>query len=159
MVMSLSLIMEGYDTSLLGGFFGYPQFQRKFGEPVGDGTYQLTATWQSGLQAAVQVGEIFGLWIAGVIADRYGYKKTLFGAQVMMIAVIFIMFFAQNLTMLLIGEILCGMPWGAFQTLTATYAAEISPMSLRPYLTTYCNMCVSALFLQVKVIYIKQLTR
>lgn len=54
--MSLSLIMEGYDTSLLGGFFGYPQFQRKFGEPVGDGIYQLTATWPSGLKTAVQVG-------------------------------------------------------------------------------------------------------
>lgn len=65
------------------------------------------------------------------------------GAEILMIAVIFIMFFAQNITMLLIGDLLCGLPWGAFQTLTTTYAAEISPMPLRPYLTTYCNMCVS----------------
>lgn len=43
MLMSLSLIMEGYDTSLLGNFFGFPAFQQKFGRPVGDGTYQLTA--------------------------------------------------------------------------------------------------------------------
>ena len=143
MVMSLSLIMEGYDTSLLGGFFGYPAFQRRFGEPAGDGTYQLSATWQSSLQAAVQVGEILGLWVAGSLADRFGYRKTLLGAEVMMIGVIFIMFFAQNLPMLLVGEILCGFPWGAFQTLTTTYAADISPLALRPYLTTYCNLCVS----------------
>lgn len=66
------------------------------------------------------------------------------GALVMMIGVIFIMFFAQNISMLLAGEILCGIPWGAFQTLTTTYAADISPPALRPYLTTFNNMCVSS---------------
>ncbi|KAI0126166.1 putative maltose permease [Xylariales sp. AK1849] len=140
-ILSLSLIMEGYDTSLLGSFFGYPEFQKKFGEPVGNGTFQLTASWQSGLQAGVQIGEILGLWAAGIIADRYGYKKTMVGALVLMTLFVFIMFFAQNLAMLMVGEILCGLPWGAFQTLTTTYAAEVSPMVLRPYLTTYCNMC------------------
>ena len=143
MIFSLSLIMEGYDTSLLGSFFGYPTFQEKFGQQQPDGTYQLSASWQSGLQNAVQVGEILGLWAAGSIAQRFGYKKTMFGALTMMISVIFIMFFAQNLGMLFAGEVLCGFPWGAFQTLTTTYAAEISPMQLRPFLTTYVNMCVS----------------
>lgn len=47
--------------------------------------------------------------------------------------------------MLFAGCILCGLPWGAFQTLTTTYAAEISPAPLRPFLTTYVNMCVSVL--------------
>ncbi|KAI5462753.1 putative maltose permease [Mariannaea sp. PMI_226] len=142
MILSLSLIMEGYDTSLLGSFFGYPSFQKKFGEgPLKDGSYQLTASWQSGLQNGVQVGEILGLWVAGSLAERYGYKKTMLGSLIMMILVIFMMFFAQNLAMLMVGEILCGFPWGAFQTLTTTYAAEISPPALRPYLTTYNNMC------------------
>ncbi|KAG9734564.1 hypothetical protein KCU73_g10735, partial [Aureobasidium melanogenum] len=44
---------------------------------------------------------------------------------------IFIIFFAQSLLMLLVGEILMGIPWGAFQTLTTTYAAEVYPVSLR----------------------------
>ncbi|KAH8660555.1 hypothetical protein BX600DRAFT_438768 [Xylariales sp. PMI_506] len=141
MILSLSLIMEGYDTSLLGSYFAYPEFQKKFGIPLPDGTYQLTAEWQSGLQNAVQVGEIIGLYLAGIIAERYGYRWTMLGAMVLMTGVIFIMFFAQNISMLMAGEILCGLPWGAFQTLTTTYAAEISPMILRPYLTTYVNMC------------------
>lgn len=147
MLFSLSLVMEGYDTSLLGSFFGFPVFQKKFGHQLADGSYQLSATWQSGLQNGVQVGEILGLWAAGSIAHRFGYKKTMGGALIMMIAVIFIMFFAQNIGMLFAGEILCGLPWGAFQTLTTTYAAEISPMQLRPFLTTYVNMCVSTCFL------------
>ncbi|KAI1858801.1 uncharacterized protein JN550_012455 [Neoarthrinium moseri] len=140
-IISLSLVMEGYDTWLLGSFFGYPVFQEKFGEPVGDGTYQLTASWQSGLQAGMQVGEIAGLWAAGIIADRYGYKKAMLGSLVLMTLAVLVLFFAQNLAMLLVGEILCGLPWGAFQMLATAYAADVSPMVLRPFLTTYCNMC------------------
>lgn len=30
---------------------------------------------------------------------------------------------------------------GVFQTLTTTYAAEVCPVALRPYLTTYVNLC------------------
>jgi MFS transporter, SP family, general alpha glucoside:H+ symporter len=30
---------------------------------------------------------------------------------------------------------------GVFQTLTTTYAAEVTPVTLRPYLTTYVNLC------------------
>ena len=43
--------------------------------------------------------------------------------------------------MLLAGYILCGIPWGVFQTLTTTYAAEVTPVNLRAYLTTYVNLC------------------
>lgn len=32
-------------------------------------------------------------------------------------------------------------PRGIFQTLTTTYAAEVCPVALRPYLTTYVNAC------------------
>jgi len=143
MILSLSLVMEGYDTSLLGSFFGYPAFQKKFGYEYSHGSYQLSASWQSGLQNGVQVGEIVGLWLAGAAAERYGYKKTMLANLVLMVGVVFIMFFAQNIGMLMAGEVLCGLPWGAFQTLTTTYAADIGPLALRPYLTTFVNMCVS----------------
>jgi len=63
------------------------------------------------------------------------------GALLSMIGLIFILFFAQNIGMLFAGEILCGLPWGAFQTLITTYATEVSPLILRPYLTTYVNLC------------------
>ena len=43
--------------------------------------------------------------------------------------------------MLLAGEILCGIPWGVFQTITTAYAAEVTPVALRPFLTTYVNLC------------------
>lgn len=140
-VLSLAIIMEGYDTALLGSFYGYPVFRERFGVRLVDGSYQITAPWQSGLQNGAQVGEILGLMIAGLLADRFGYRKTMLGALFMITGAIFLLFFAQNISMLMAGEILCGIPWGAFQTLTTTYAAEVAPIVLRPYLTTYVNMC------------------
>jgi SP family general alpha glucoside:H+ symporter-like MFS transporter len=59
----------------------------------------------------------------------------------MVTAFISIFFTAQNVQTLLAGEILCGIPWGVFQTLTITYASEVCPVALRGYLTCYVNMC------------------
>ncbi|KFY68782.1 hypothetical protein V498_10571 [Pseudogymnoascus sp. VKM F-4517 (FW-2822)] len=141
MVLSLCIIMEGYDTSLIGSFFALPQFRKKFGVLLDNGDYQVTASWMSGLQNGTQVGQICGLMVAGILADRFGYKKTIIGALFLTIAFIFIFFFAQNIAMLFAGGVLCGLPWGAFQILTTTYAADVAPIQLRPILTTYVNMC------------------
>lgn len=45
--------------------------------------------------------------------------------------------------MMVSGELLLGLPSGAFQTLKATYASEECPMVLRIYLTTSVNLCWS----------------
>jgi MFS transporter, SP family, general alpha glucoside:H+ symporter len=63
------------------------------------------------------------------------------GSLILMIAFIFIPFFSENLPTLLAGEILCGIPWGVFQTLTTAYASEVCPVALRAYLCTYVNLC------------------
>jgi SP family general alpha glucoside:H+ symporter-like MFS transporter len=34
-----------------------------------------------------------------------------------------------------------GIPWGIFQTLSTTYAAEVVPVTLRAYLLSSVNMC------------------
>lgn len=46
-------------------------------------------------------------------------------------AFIFIPFFAESLPVLLVGQVLQGIPWGILQTLTTTYAADIAPLQLR----------------------------
>ena len=58
-----------------------------------------------------------------------------------MIGFIFIPVFAQNIQTILAGSILCGLPWGVFQTITVTYASDVTPTVLRPYLTSYVNLC------------------
>jgi SP family general alpha glucoside:H+ symporter-like MFS transporter len=140
-LFSTAIIMEGYDVVLLGSFYAYPEFNKRFGNLQPDGSYQLTAPWQAGLSMAMNVGQILGLFINGIIVERLGYKKSMLGSLVLVIAFIFVLFFAQNLPTLLVGEILMGIPLGAFQTITVTYASEVCPVVLRCYLTTYVNLC------------------
>ncbi|UNI22336.1 hypothetical protein JDV02_008232 [Purpureocillium takamizusanense] len=139
--LSTCIVMEGFDIVILNNLYAYPPFQRKFGVEQPDGTYQLTAAWQSGLSNGALCGQVLGLFANGVIADRFGYRKTMIGALIGCIGFIFIIFFSETLVQLLIGEILIGIPWGVFQTLTTTYAAEVCPTHLRAYLTTYVNLC------------------
>jgi len=91
--------------------FAYPPFAKKFGVIQPDGTYQLTAAWQSGLSNAALVGEILGLMLTGILAERFGYRKTIITSLLLVVAFIFIVFFSQHLIQLCIGEILLGIPW------------------------------------------------
>lgn len=143
--LSLAVIMEGYDTYLLGNFFGNQSFAKKFGGPgpVKDGvqTYEVSPTWQTALGNGTAAAQIIGLFLNGIISERIGYRWTMIGSLLFITGTIFITFFAVNVRMLLAGYVLSGLPWGVFQTLTTTYAAEVTPVPLRPYLTTYVNLC------------------
>ncbi|SPJ78855.1 probable maltose permease (MalP) [Fusarium torulosum] len=141
-LLSTTLIMEGYDLALLGNLYASPAFNQKFGTYNAEKEkYAVSAAWQSGLSNGARAGEIFGLILAGWASDRYGYKMTTVGALVLMIAFVFVLFFAPNIKILVLGEVLCGIPWGAFQSVTPAYASEVAPVVLRPYLTTFINMC------------------
>ncbi|KAL8364826.1 hypothetical protein RB595_003890 [Gaeumannomyces hyphopodioides] len=140
-LISVAVIMEGFDVVLLSNFYAYPEFKKSFGNPTGNGDYQLPAQWQAALSNGVACGQIMGLLINGIIAERWGYRKVYIGSMVCLTGFIFLFFFANSLPMLLAAEILCGIPWGIFQTLTTSYAAEVAPVALRAYLTTWVNAC------------------
>jgi len=141
MILSTAIVMEGYDVVLLANFYAFPAFTRKYGVLTKDGTYQVPARWQAGLSNGAGVGEILGLFINGIVSERFGYRKTMIVSLFAVICFIFIPFFAKDLIDLQVGEILCGIPWGVFQTLTTAYASEVCPVQLRAYLTTYVNLC------------------
>jgi len=110
MILSTAIIMEGYDVVLLANFYAFPSFNARYGSPTGDpkSPYQIPAPWQAGLSNGAGVGEILGLFINGIVSERYGYRKTMIVSLVSVIGFIFIPFFAKNLIDLEIGEILCG---------------------------------------------------
>ena len=141
LLLSTAVIMEGYDVVLIANFYALLQFNKKYGTLTADGTYQVSAPWKSGLSNGAQCGEIIGLYINGFVLEYFGYKKVMITALFLMICFIFIPFFAPNIHVLLAGEILQGIPWGIFQTLTTAYASDVCPVALRAYLTTYVNMC------------------
>ncbi|KAJ9111217.1 hypothetical protein QFC22_006592 [Naganishia vaughanmartiniae] len=141
MALSSALIMEGYDVVLIASFYGHPAFLKKFGVPGPEGKNIIPAAWQSGLGNGSSAGGIIGLLINGWASEKFGPRRTFLVAMVLMIAAIFVPVFAQSLPVLVFGEVLCGIPWGIFQTLTTAYASEVCPIALRHYLTAYINAC------------------
>ncbi|KAI1398058.1 sugar transporter [Hypoxylon fuscum] len=141
MVLSSCLIMEGFGTAVVGSYTAYPPFRDRFGTQAPNGDYQIPADWQNGIAGATNVGEIIGLQIAGVLCERWGYRWTILSALVGVTGFIFFPFFADSLTIFLVGELFQGMAWGVFQTMTVAYAAEVCPVPLRHYLTSYINLC------------------
>ena len=129
LTFSLAAIMEGYDTSLIGTFFGFQPFLDKFEDqydPESAGRRIVSARWQSllsigsqvnnpigslrlsSLTSAAQVGNIIGLCINGWTSEKFGFRKTMFGSLFYMIAFTCIPFLAQHLRDHLIGATLQG---------------------------------------------------
>lgn len=112
---STAVAMEGYDIVLVSSLFAFPTFRERYGSLTPKGTYQISAPWQTGLNNAARCGEILGLLLNGWLAERFGFRKTMIGSLIALTGFIFITFFAKNLPMLLVGDILMGFPWGVFQ--------------------------------------------
>ncbi|MCJ1316708.1 hypothetical protein MMC15_002029 [Xylographa vitiligo] len=140
-LVSMCVVMEGYDTILIGNFFAYPTFAQKYGTLVPGSGYQLTAPWQAGVSDASGVGAFFGALANGYLVTWLGHKRVLLGSLLVLSCFIFMTFFAPDIGVLTAGEFLCGLPWGIFATVAPAYASEVLPLSLRVYLTSYTNMC------------------
>ncbi|KAE8383259.1 hypothetical protein BDV26DRAFT_287761 [Aspergillus bertholletiae] len=139
---SSTIIMEGFDLTLVNSFLASPAFQNSYGSLASTVTgHQIPLAWQSGLSNAAVSGEILGLFLNGYCTDRFGYHRTMVGALIWLSLSLFLFFFSINVQMLLAAQILCGLSWGIFQTMSTAYAAEVVPATLRPYLTSNINMC------------------
>nr|GAT58238.1 maltose permease [Mycena chlorophos] len=141
-VLSAALIMEGYDVVVIGSFYEQPAFLNRFGV-VDQATGQklIPAPWQSGLSNGSAAGGIIGLLINGWASERFGPRRTYMFSMFGMIISIFGPVFSKSLAALTASEVVCGLFWGVFQTLTTAYASEVCPIVLRHYLTAYINMC------------------
>lgn len=126
-------------------FYGQTQFQNRFGtfDSV-TGKSVISASWQSVLSNSALIGQLVGLAINSYAQDRFGCRRTMMAFMAWLIVTIFIPFFAPSLSVLAFGEFMCGIPWGVFQTLSTSYASEVVPTVLRPYVTAFVCMCWGA---------------
>lgn len=141
-VVSLCIIMDGYDTALMSSFFGFPAFQKKYGHEIFQtGTYTLSAESQMALGMVAPIGNVIGISLNGFLTDRFGHKPVLQGALLCLILLNFILVCAPDVSSLLLGHFLCGIPWGMFSTLAPSFASEVAPLVLRSYLETWVVVC------------------
>ncbi|KAK6216028.1 hypothetical protein LQW54_004005 [Pestalotiopsis sp. IQ-011] len=141
-LISMTVIMEGYDVTLLSSFFGYPAFRRKYGEYLNEESgYQISAQWQTGLNDISAVGNVIGALLNGWLTAKFGHRKVIMGMMVFLSGFIFMTFFAPTIEVQLVGQFFCSIPWGVFATTGPAYAAEVAPLALRAYLTAWVNAC------------------
>ena len=117
--------MEGYDIVLVTSLFAQPAFCEHFGTYSADGEWQIAASWQSALGIAPTIGAIVGAYLNGWLTAKFGYRNVLLVSLEAMTAFIFLVFFAINLAMILVGLIFCGISWGVFATVAPAYASEV----------------------------------
>lgn len=133
--------MESYDVFLMGNFLALPAFRNRFGvlDPA-TGLNVVEPKWQSALQVSGQLGALIGVFIAGPLTSRIGYRwATLIGLALMNIT-IFGFYFANSLPVFFVAQLLEGLPWGIFIANAPAYCSEIVPIKLRAPATQMLQM-------------------
>lgn len=138
----MTIIMEGYDVTLISSFWGYPEFREKYGYYLNEESgWQISSNWQQRFNALAATANIIGAMMNGWLTSRYGHRKVLIGSLFFLVSFIFISFFSPTIEVLLVGQTLCNLPWGVFATTGPAYASEVTPLAIRGYLTSYINLC------------------
>lgn len=88
--------MESFDMFLNGNFVALPAFQERYGVLQENGLYAIETKWQSALFQAGQCGAFVGVFLAGPVTNRLGYRWTTILALMLMNATIFISFFVSD---------------------------------------------------------------
>jgi SP family general alpha glucoside:H+ symporter-like MFS transporter len=111
-LLSLTIVMEGFDITLITSFFAFPSFKQRYGSlsttTTGERGYEISSRWQAALNNGALAGEVLGLFVNGWLTDRFGNRRTMMGALAFLSAAIFLAFFADSLGILLASQVLSG---------------------------------------------------
>ncbi|KAI5988218.1 hypothetical protein EDD15DRAFT_2389359 [Pisolithus albus] len=119
---SVGGISFGYDQGVIANVLVMKDFVSRW--PVGP--------WEKGIMTAVlELGALFGALLAGVFADKYSRRRSIFLASLVFCAGSAFQAGAQSLNHLILGRAIGGLGVGALSMLSPLYMAEISSPELR----------------------------
>lgn len=101
--------MESYDVFLIGNFVALPAFKQQYGI-LHDGAYVIEPKWQSALQVSGQLGALIGVFIAGPLTSRIGYRYATLTGLMLLNVFIFAFYFAKSLPVVFVAQLLEGLP-------------------------------------------------
>lgn len=81
---------------LNGNFVALPKFAETYGVETSPGVYSIQTKWQSALFQSGQCGAFVGVFLAGPVTTRLGYRWTTILALILMNATIFVSFFVSS---------------------------------------------------------------
>jgi SP family general alpha glucoside:H+ symporter-like MFS transporter len=138
--------MEAYCVFLMGNFIALPAFEREYGifdplaGPTGQGEWVIDAGWQSAFQAGGPLGALMGVFLAGPLTSRIGYRWATITGLMLLNGFIFVFYFANSLPVMFVSQLLEGIPWGIFIANAPAYCSEITPIQLRAPATQMLQM-------------------
>ncbi|CAI7661122.1 unnamed protein product [Penicillium glandicola] len=140
-VMSFTIILESYDVFLIGNFVALPAFKRKYGVfDLATNDYVIVTKWQSALQVSGQLGALIGVFLAGPLTSRIGYRYATITGLMLLNVFIFAFYFADSMPVIFVAQLLEGIPWGIFIANAPAYCSEIVPIKLRAPATQMLQM-------------------
>ncbi|KAM3075753.1 hypothetical protein ACMFMG_007879 [Clarireedia jacksonii] len=140
-IMSFTIIMESYCVFLMGNFLALPAFQRDFGiYHASTNSYVVETKWQSALQVSGQLGALIGVFVAGPLTSRVGYRYATLTGLMLLNAFIFVFYYGNSLPVFFVAQLLEGIPWGIFIANAPAYCSEIVPIKLRAPATQMLQM-------------------
>lgn len=113
----------GFDISSMSGVLGTQAYKRYFNNPV---SYA-----QGGITAAMPAGSLVGSLGSSFIADKFSRKVALQFSCVLWIIGSILMAAAQNVAMLCVGRVICGLCVGIASSIVPVYQSEIAPKEIR----------------------------
>lgn len=126
---------------LIGNFVALPAFQKQYGiYHAATDSYVIETKWQSALQVSGQLGALLGVFLAGPLTSRVGYRWATFIGLMSLNAFIFSFYFAKSLPVIFVAQLLEGLPWGIFIANAPAYCSEIVPIKLRAPCTQMLQM-------------------
>lgn len=131
-VAALGGLLFGFDTAVISGAEG----------PVA-ALFQLSEFMEGWIVASALVGCLFGAAVAGVLADRFGRKKTLLLAAVLFVLCSLGSAVPTQPWHLVVARIVGGMGIGIASMLSPMYIAEISPARLRGALVSTYQLAIT----------------
>ena len=133
--------MESYDVFLINNFVGLPAFVNRYGvvNPA-NGKLVIATKWQSALQVSGQLGALIGVFLAGPLTSRIGYRYATLTGLMLLNVFIFAFYFGDSLPVIFVAQLLEGLPWGIFIANAPAYCSEIVPIKLRAPATQMLQM-------------------
>jgi MFS family permease len=113
----------GFDISSMSGVLGTQAYKRYFNNPV---SYA-----QGGITASMPAGSLVGSLVSSFIADKYSRKVALQISCILWIIGSILMTAAQNVAMLCVGRVICGLCVGIASSIVPVYQSEIAPKEIR----------------------------
>lgn len=131
-IAAIGGILFGYNASVISGVLLF--ISRDFA---------LSTIEQELIVSTLLIGALLGALMGGVIADRFGRKKTLFLTLFLFFIGIFTLTMAQGFNAFLIGRFISGLAIGIVSMATPLYIAEMSPPENRGALVSLNQLCIT----------------